>query len=184
MRSTLSLALLASAVALPIVPAVAQEAAPSKFGFFGGVSIEPAGNTGLGLQFGGLVNVGLTSRLGVQFDATLQTFRNASGIVYTPCPPPSVGPPFCSATRRYAPLTVASTTANIRYSAGAFHWLGGIGVYDVAESPTDGSYTRAGWNLGGGFRLNRSLFLDIRYHQLIQPKTTNTLVPVTFSVRF
>jgi hypothetical protein len=120
----------------------------------------------------------------MQFDATLQTFRHASGIVYAPCPPPSAGPPVCGATRKYAPITVASATANIKYSARAFHWLAGIGLYDVAQSPTDGSYARAGWNLGGGFRLGHRAFLDVRYHQLIRPKTTKSLVPVTFGWRF
>jgi hypothetical protein len=87
------------------------------------------------------------------------------------------------------PITVASATANIRYAeqrvaGAAFYWLAGVGVYAVAHSPGDGAYTRAGWNVGGGFRLRRSLFLDVRYHQLIRAKTTKSLVPVTLGFRF
>jgi len=43
---------------------------------------------------------------------------------------------------------------------------------------------RFGWNVGGGLQLSRAFALDVRYHQLIEAKTTRSLVPVTLSVRF
>ena len=185
MNSTLRLPLVALALACVVAPTAAQQPASGRFAFFSGVSIERGHrHNGLGLQVGGLVNVGLAPRLGMQLDVTLQTFRQAGGLVYSPCPPPSVGPPTCGAWTKYAPLTVASATANIKYSGGSFHWLAGVGVYDVAQSPTDGSYARAGWNLGGGFRLGHRAFLDVRYHQLIRPETSRSFVPITFGVRF
>jgi len=44
--------------------------------------------------------------------------------------------------------------------------------------------SRFGWNVGGGLQLSRAFALDIRYHQLIEAKTTRSLVPVTLSARF
>jgi len=176
MSSMLSLPVLTVIIALPIAPVAAQISTPRPFGFFSGVTLERGEpRSGVGLQLGGALAVGLTSRLGVQFDATYHTFMRSGGVTYynTPCLPPSAGSPACGL--KYAEQ---------RATGAAFYWLAGLGLYNVLESPSDGSYTRLGWNVGGGFRLRRSLFLDVRYDQLIQPKTTRSLVPISFGVRF
>jgi hypothetical protein len=188
MNSKLCLPLIAIALGLPVTSAAAQDPARKGLGFFSGVTLERGEpHSGVGLELGGALAVGLTSRLGIQFDATYHTFPRSGGVTYynPPCLPPGCG---TIATSRPS-LTIATTSVGVRYaeqrSAGAaFYWVAGLGFYDVLQSPTDGSYTRAGWNVGGGFRLGRSLFLDVRYHQLIQPRTTRSLVPVSFGVRF
>ena len=193
MSSMLSLPVLTVIIALPIAPVAAQISTPRPFGFFSGVTLERGEpRSGVGLQLGGALAVGLTSRLGVQFDATYHTFMRSGGVTYynTPCLPPSAGSPACGTIVTSKPsLTIASTSVGLKYAeqratGAAFYWLAGLGLYNVLESPSDGSYTRLGWNVGGGFRLRRSLFLDVRYDQLIQPKTTRSLVPISFGVRF
>lgn len=174
-------AILVLAIGLPMASSAAQQSAPRPFGFVAGVGVDlGTGNYGPGLQLGGLVSVALAPQVGVQFDANVQSFRQASGVVYFPCPP---GADMCYATSQHGPLTLASASANLKYSAGAFTLLAGLGVYDVVESPVHSSYTRPGWNLGGRVRLGRA-FLEVRRHQLIKPETTRNFVPITFGVRF
>ena len=60
----------------------------------------------------------------------------------------------------------------------AFYWMAGLGVYALSNDAS-----RLGWNVGGGLRLSRAFALDVRYHQLIEPKITRSLVPITFSFR-
>ena len=182
------LPLVVLALALPLSSVAAQESKPGPIGVFGGASVNRNQPQHLGLQFGAMLNVGLTPRVGMQFDLTYHRFQGTRSTYITPCLPPSAGSPACGpVTTVTPPNSVASATVNFRYAeqrvaGAAFYWLAGVGVYAVAQS-LDGSYTRAGWNVGGGFRLGRSLFLDVRYHQLIRAQTIKSLVPVTFGVR-
>jgi hypothetical protein len=61
----------------------------------------------------------------------------------------------------------------------ALYWTAGVGVYALSNDAE-----RLGWNVGGGLQLSRAFALDVRYHQLIEAKTTRSLVPITLGVHF
>lgn len=85
-------------------------------------------------------------------------------------------------------LTALSTTASVvlRETPGgnSFYWMAGVGVYAFTNTPSDGRYTRLGLNAGGGFNLGRNAFFEIRYHRLIDPRTTRAFVPITLGFHF
>src|SRR6266487_2110110 len=112
----------------------------------------------VGVQLGGALGVGLTSRLALQFEGAYLAFgKTPDQTYYTPCLPPSAGAPPCG------PVRVTGTRLSL--------W-------------SSNDVTRFGWNVGGGVQVSRFFSLDIRYHQLIESTSTRSLVPVTFSLRF
>jgi hypothetical protein len=134
----------------------------------------------VGVQLGGALGVGLTSRLALQFEGAYVAFgRSADQSYYPPCLPPGCGPVRVTGTR----LALWSGTVNLRFTEqrdrGALFWTTGVGGYMSSND-----VTRFGWNVGGGLQLSRSFSLDVRYHQLIESKTTSSLIPITLSLRF
>ena len=131
------------------------------------------------------MGVDLTSRLALRFDATYVGFGKTPDASYnTPCLAPSSGAPPCGTVRtRGTRLDIWSSTVNLRFmeqrDRNALYWIAGVGVYALSSDAS-----RLGWNVGGGLRLSRAFALDVRYHQLIEAKTTRSLLPVTFSLRF
>jgi hypothetical protein len=143
-----------------------------------------------GYSFAGTLALRSTARLGMRFDLGVQTF-NRQVINYTaPCPPPSVSTAPCGGgPARGNGVTVVSTTASLVLTehldrANSFYWLAGLGVYALTDTPSDGSYARLGWNGGGGFHLGRNVVFEVRYHGLIDPRTSRGFVPITLGFRF
>lgn len=139
----------------------------------------------VGMQLGGAIDVSLSSRFMLRFDASHVGFGKAPDVTYmTPCLPPSSGAPPCGLVRTAGTrLTFWNSTVSLglreerdRY---ALYWLAGVGVYSASNEPA-----RAGWNVGGGLRLSRSVFVDLRYHQPVGSKGTQSLVPVSVGFRF
>jgi hypothetical protein len=165
---------LAAAVALLLPAAAAGQV-------FGGVTFERGDPTHrVGVQVGGAVAVNLTSRLAVGFDGSYVAFGKTAATRY--CPPPSVGPPGCVQTSG-SRLMFWIGTMHLRFmearDRSAFYGIAGVGAYVASNDAT-----RAGVNVGGGVRLSRSVFVDLRYHQLIGAKSTRSLLPLTVGIRF
>jgi hypothetical protein len=141
----------------------------------------------LGYSVAGTFALRGTARLGMRFDVGVQTFSRSGVNVYTlPCSSPGCasGP-----IRRGTGLTAVSTTASLvlpEHPRGksSFYWLAGIGVYAVNDVAGDGAYTRFGLNAGGGFNLGHNAVFEIRYHGLIDPRTTRAFIPITLGFRF
>jgi len=139
----------------------------------------------VGVQLGGALGVDLTSRLALRFEGNYVKFGKAPDASYvTPCLPPSSGAPPCGPVRTIGTsLEVWSSTVNLRFreqrDRNALYWTAGVGVYGLSNDAE-----RLGWNVGGGLRLSRAFALDVRYHQLIEAKTTRSLVPITLGVHF
>jgi opacity protein-like surface antigen len=139
----------------------------------------------VGVQLGGALSVGLTSRLAIRFEGTYTAFgKTPDHTYYTPCLPPSAGGPPCGPVRVTGTrLALWSGTVNLRFmeqrDRNALFWTTGVGGYMSSND-----VTRFGWNVGGGLQLSRSFSLDVRYHQLIESKTTSSLIPITLSLRF
>jgi len=139
----------------------------------------------VGVQVSGALGVDLTSRLGLQFEAGYVMFGKTPDLNYmTPCLPPSAGQPPCymvhvPGTR----LELWSGTVNLRLmeqrDRNSLYWTAGVGAYALSYDAT-----RFGLNVGGGMRLSRAFALDVRYHQLIDAKTTRSLVPITVRYAF
>jgi hypothetical protein len=130
-----------------------------------------------------------SARVGFRFDLGYQTFGRS--VVYTtpPCLPPSAGAPPCGVgPGRGDNITALSTTANVLLTEtpgrNSFYWIAGLGVYALTRTPSDGAYRKLGWNAGGGFNLGRNVVFELRYHALIDPRTTRALIPVTLGFRF
>ena len=139
----------------------------------------------VGVQLGATLGVDLTSRLALQFEAAHVAFaKTPDRTYYPPCVAPSPGSPPCGPVRvAGSRLLLWTGTVNLRLmeqrDRNAWFWTAGVGGYMISND-----VSRFGWNVGGGLQLSRSFALDVRYHQLIESKTTRSLVPVTLSVRF
>jgi hypothetical protein len=153
---------------------------------YGGVAFE-RGDPGhrIGMQLGGVLDVSLSSRLMMRFDVSYLGFGKSPDVTYvTPCLAPSSGAPPCGPVRLAGSrLMFWNSTIDLglreqrdRY---ALYWIAGAGVYHVSNDRT-----RLGWNVGGGVRLSRSLFVDLRYHQLVASRGTQSLVPLSVFLRF
>jgi len=134
----------------------------------------------VGVQLGGAVGVGLTSRMALRFEGAYVGFGRTPDQTYSPpCLPPGCGPVRVTGTR----LSLWTGTVNLRFmeqrDRNALFWTAGVGGYMSSND-----VARFGWNVGGGVQLSRFFSLDVRYHQLVESKSTRSLVPVTFSVRF
>ncbi|HEV8266200.1 MAG TPA: hypothetical protein VGQ06_14730 [Gemmatimonadales bacterium] len=177
MRASFRLGLIAS---LAITPATAAGQLVS------GVTFERGDpDHRVGVQLGGTLGVNLTSRLAMQFDASYVAFGKSPDVTYnTPCLPPSSGSPACGPVRVTGTrLMFAIGTVNLRFmeerDRNALYWIAGVGAYIASNDPT-----RLGWNVGGGLRLSQSVSVDLRYHQLLRSRSTRSLIPVTFGIRF
>jgi opacity protein-like surface antigen len=139
----------------------------------------------VGVQLGGALGVALTSRLALRFEGAYAAFgKTPDRTYYTPCLPPSAGAPPCGPVRTTGTrLALWSGTVNLQFTEqrdrNALYWIAGVGAYALSNDAS-----RVGLNVGGGLRLSRAFALDVRYHQLIEAKTTRSLVPVTFSFSF
>lgn len=129
-----------------------------------------------------------TARLGVRFDLGYQTFTRSKVYSTPPCLPPSAGGPPCAYQSVGGhDITALSSTASVvlRETPGrnSFYWMAGVGVYAFTNTPSDGRYTRLGLNAGGGITFGNAVF-EIRYHGLIDPRTTRAFIPITLGFRF
>jgi hypothetical protein len=168
-----------------IIASLALTPATAAAQVFSGIAFErgdPAHR--VGVQLGGTLGVDLTSRLALRFDATYVAFGKTPDASYlVPCLPPSSGSPACGPVRvSGSRLLLASGTVNLRFmeqrDRNALYWIAGVGLYTISNDAS-----RFGWNVGGGLRLSRSVFFDLRYHQLIGARTTHSLIPVSFGFR-
>jgi len=121
----------------------------------------------------------------VRFDVGLVSFSRHEFAYTPPCIAPGCsggGPGPGNA------ITAASATASVVLAEhpgqNTFYWIAGLGAYDVTKSARDGSYRRFGWNVGGGFNLGRNAVFELRYHGLVDPKTSRAFIPITFGFRF
>jgi hypothetical protein len=140
----------------------------------------------VGMQLGGALGFDLTPRVALRFEGAFAAFgRSPDRTYYTPCLPPSAGAPTCRPPDRTTGTRLAlwSGTINLQFTEqrdrNAFYWIAGVGAYALSND-----VSRVGVNVGGGLRLSRAFALDVRYHQLIEAKTTRSLVPITVSYRF
>jgi len=167
---------------LALLPAFARAQAGMSAGF-AFESGDPAFVTGYSLA--ATYSLRRAARLGVRFDAGLVTFSR-QGFVYTPpCVAPGCGA--LGSTSGNA-LTAVSATASIvlaeQPGRNTFYWMAGLGAYAVTNTPSGGAYRKLGWNAGGGFTLSSNLAFELRYHSLIDPRTTRAFIPITLGFRF
>ncbi|HEV8303804.1 MAG TPA: hypothetical protein VGQ25_02475 [Gemmatimonadales bacterium] len=152
---------------------------------FSGIAFERGDSAHrVGVQLGGTLGVDLSRRLALRFDMSYVAFGKSPDVTYTPpCLPPSSGAPPCGPVRLAGTrLAFYTGTMNLRFmeerDRSALYWIAGLGLYSATNDDA-----RLGWNVGGGLRLSRSAFVDLRYHQLIGPGTTRSLMPVAVGIR-
>ena len=171
-----------------IITSLALTPATAAAQFFSGIAFEQ-GDPGhrVGVQIGTTLNAYLTPQLALRFDLAYVAFgkapdqRRGGG----PCPPP------CSVQVTTSRLLLASGTASLQFmeqrDRNALYWMAGVGVYALSRANSG-----FGWNFGGGVRISRSVFVDVRYHRLIGAnvssfipvKVTHSIIPVSFGIRF
>lgn len=180
MRSIVGLLTLALAVPSP---ALAQ----------GGLQVGLAVESGerdffQGYSLTGTFAIRRAARVGFRFDVGYQAFGRSTFYYTAPCPPPSVDPRPCGGPARGDNITALSTTASVvlteQPGRNSFYWVAGLGAYAFTRTPSDGAYRKLGWNVGGGFNLGQSVVFEVRYHALIDPRTTRALIPITLGFRF
>ena len=85
-------------------------------------------------------------------------------------------------------ISVVSSTASVVLTEhpgrNSFYWMAGVGVYAFTKTPSDGAYTRLGLNGGGGVQFGPNVVFEVRYHALIDPRTTRGFIPITLGFRF
>ena len=127
-------------------------------------------NYGPGLHFGGRIIPYRASRLELRFELDYATFGQMGTQVSAPVPGPCPAPGCPSATGdRIKVLGTNADLALLRSSG--FSWSMGIGLYHYFETPHDGPYSVAGWNVGFTTPMRRSFYFDMRYHILVNPRT-------------
>ena len=139
----------------------------------------------VGMQLGGVLDLNLSSRVMMRVDVSYVGFGKSPDVTYmTPCLPPSAGAPACGPVRIAGTrLMFWNSTINLglreQRDRSALYWIAGAGVYYASNDRA-----RLGWNVGGGVRVSRATFVDLRYHQIVGSSGTRSLLPLSFGVRF
>ena len=142
-----------------------------------------------GYSLTGTFAIRRTARVGFRFDLGYQTFGRSTFYLTAPCPPPSVDPTPCGGGPGGGDnITALSTTASVVLTENpgrnSFYWVAGLGVYAFTRTPSDGAYRKLGWNAGGGFNLGPNVVFELRYHGMVDPRSSRALIPITLGFRF
>lgn len=158
--------------------AAAQSSHQRRFALSGGVVFE-AGDEEVetGVRVGSALTLVSRPNRAMRLDASYQIFgRGAYATIgcggSIPCP----------TGEALRVLQLGVTLAFFDSNGMAF--TAGTGLYDMLETPFDGSYVAPGWSIGFYAPIGRAGFLELGWHGIVGPGATAGLVPFSLGLRF